>query len=104
MLVGHSSLVSAIQPSGTFWSAETAEGTNSRVSHVLSGSENWKADQPAQVRGSGLTAQGGEKGLDVNLLVCLAGNLDFLWSRYSNPWSLATFPSNHVFAQGHLAN
>lgn len=52
-VVGHNSLVSACQPSGKFWSVETGEGTNSGVSRELNGSENWEADQPAWVRGSG---------------------------------------------------
>lgn len=54
VLVGHSSLVSASQLSGKFWPAESGEGTNPGVSHVLNGSENWEADQPARVRGSGI--------------------------------------------------
>lgn len=70
--------------------------------------------------------QGWEESLDVNLWVCLTGNPDFLSSRHSNSWSLATFfsirvakvdPTTelsedltdraqkvHILAQGHPAN
>lgn len=54
--------------------------------------------------GQKLRAGGGEEGIDVNLWVCLEGNLDFLWSRHSNPRFLATLPSIPALAQGHLAN
>lgn len=61
-------------------------------------SENWEAEQVVQLRGSGIRTLhlGGKESVDANFWVSLAENPDFLWSRQSRPWSLATFPSAHV--------